>query len=198
MHYQREHKPQPLTFRTLRGQRVAARQAMATDTLLLAELLHQLSERARQLRYMTSRHFSAEAIWSEAERMTRGHSPDHTTLVATIQLNEYEEVVAVAELVRDQHDPTVAEIALVVRDDEQQQGIGMFLLRHLVGVAQSSGIRCLSANMLAENSAMLRLIRTLGLSYTATTRYGETQVLISLPGHHAEIAPARSATKLAA
>jgi len=198
MHHQREHIPQPLTFRTLRGQRVAARQAMEADTPLLAELLGQLSERARQLRYMSSRHFSAEVIWSEAVRMTRELSPDHTTLVATKQLNEYHEVIAVAELVRDQHDPAVAEIALVVRDDEQQQGIGMFLLRHLVGLAQSSDIRCLSASMLAENSAMLRLIRTLGLPYTATTRYGETQVLISLPGHHAEIAPARSANKLAA
>jgi hypothetical protein len=42
------------------------------------------------------------------------------------------------------------------------------------------------------------LIRTLGLPYTAITRYGETQVLVSLPGHPEEIALARSARKLAA
>jgi acetyltransferase len=198
MHHQSEHISQPLVFRTLRGQLVAARQAMAADTLLLAELLCRLSERARRLRYMSSRHFSAEAIWSEAVRMTRGHSPDHTTLVATIRPNEYDEAVAVAELVRDRQDLTVGEIALVVRDDEQQQGIGSFLLWRLLRVAQLNGITSLSASMLAENSAMLRLIRALGLPYTATTRYGETQVLVSIPGHHEEIALARSAHELAA
>jgi len=122
-------------------------------------------------------------IWNEAVRMTGGHAPDHTTLVATIQQNEYDEAVAVAELVRDRHDRTVGEIAIVVRDDEQRQGIGSFLLGHLVRVAQRGGITSLSASMLAENSAMLRLIRTLRLPYTAITRSGETQVLVSLPWH---------------
>jgi GNAT superfamily N-acetyltransferase len=198
MHHQSEHKSQPLMFRTLRGQLVAVRQAMAADTLLLAELLCRLSERALHLRYMRSGCFSAEAIWSEAVRMTRGHPHDHTTLVATTRPNEYDEAVAVAELVRDGQTPTVGEIALVVRDDEQQQGIGTFLLWCLLRVAQCSGITSLSANMLAENSAVLRLIRALGLPYTATTRYGETQVLVSISGPHEEIALVRSAHKLAA
>jgi acetyltransferase len=200
MHHQSEHISRPLMFHTLRGQYVTVRQAMPVDTLLLAELLCRLSERARHLRYMSSRHFSAEVIWNEAVRMARGHSPDHMTLVATIRPNEYEyeEAVAVAELVRDRHDLTAGEIALVVRDDEQQQGIGTFLLWRLLRVAQLNGITSLNANMLAENSAMLRLIRTLGLPYTATTRYGETQVLVSIPGHHEEVALVRSAGKLAA
>ena len=198
LHQQSEYISQPLMFRTRRGQLVAVRQAMAADSLLLAELLYRLSERTRHLRYMSSRHFSAYMIWNEAVRMTQGQPLDHTTLVATIRRNEYAEAVAVAELVRDRHDLTVGEIALVVRDEEQRQGIGSFLLRHLVQVAPRKGITSLSASMLAENSAMLRLIRTLDLPYTATTRYGETQVLVSLPGHHEEIAHARSANKLAA
>jgi GNAT superfamily N-acetyltransferase len=198
MHHQREHILQPFILHTLPGQLVAVRQAMAADTLLLAELLCRLSERTRHLRYMSSRHFSADVIWNEAVRMARGHSCDHTTLVATIRLNENDEAVGVAELVRDRQTPTVGEIALVVRDDEQRQGIGIFLLRHLVRVAQRGGLTRLSGSMLAENSAMLGLIRTLGLPYTATTRYGETQVLVSIPGHQEEIAPARSAHKLAA
>jgi len=198
MHRQNTHRSQRLMFRTLGGQLVAVRQALAADTLLLAELLGQLSARALHLRYMRSGCFSAEAIWSEAVRMTREHPLDHTTLVATIRPNEYDEPVAVAELVRDGQTSTVGEIALVVRDDEQRQGIGSSLLRQLVRVAQRRGITSLSASMLAENSAMLRLILTLGLPYTATTRYGETQVLVSLPGNHEEIAVAPSADKLAA
>jgi RimJ/RimL family protein N-acetyltransferase len=168
-------------FRTLRGQHVAVRPVMAADTLLLAEMLCNLSERTRYLRYMRPGCFSAEAIWSEAVRMTRGLPLEHTTLVATIRPNECDEAVAVAELMRDGRDPTVGEIALVVRDDEQQQGIGTFLLWRLISSAQRSGIIGLSASILAENKAMLRLIRALGLPYTATTRYGETQILVHVP-----------------
>jgi len=198
MYYPTEYIRQPLMFRSLRGQSVAVRQAMPADAALFAELLRRLSERARYMRYMSQRYFSADVIWNEAVRMARGYSPDHTTLVATIRLNEGEEAVAVAELVRDRQTPTLGEIALVVRDDEQRQGIGIFLLRHLVGVAQRGGITALSANMLAENDAMFGLIRRLGLPYTATTRYGETHVLVSTLGHHSQIALARSARKLAA
>ena len=198
MQHQNEHILQPLMFHTLRGQLVIMRQAMPADTVLLAELLCRLSERARHLRYMSSRHFSAEVIWNEAVRMARGHSPDHTTLVATIRMNEDDEAVAVAELVRDGQTPTVGEIALVVRDDQQRQGIGTFLLRQLARVAQRGDITSLNASMLAENNAMLGLIRTLALPYTATTRYGETQVLVSIPGHNDRIALAGSARKLAA
>jgi RimJ/RimL family protein N-acetyltransferase len=198
MHDQIEHIAQPLIFRTRRGQVVAARQVTAADTLLLTGLLCQLSERTLHLRYMSSRHFSSGVIWNEAVRMARGYSPDHITLVATIRPNVSDEAVAVAELVRNQHDPTVGEIALVVRDDEQQQGIGRFLLGRLIRLAQHSSITSLCASMLAENDAMFRLIRTLGLSYTGTTRYGETQVRVSIPGHEEEIAAGRNAHKLAA
>jgi RimJ/RimL family protein N-acetyltransferase len=198
MYHQNEPILQPLMFLTLRGRLVNVRQAMAADTVLLAELLCRLSERARRLRYMSSRHFSGESIWKEAMRMTQGHSPDDTTLVATIPAGEYDEAIAVAELVRDRQTSTLGEIALVVRDDEQGQGIGTFLLGQLVTMAQRGGITTLSASMLAENSAMLELIRTLRLPYTATTRYGETQVLVSTLGHHSRIALAGSAGKLAA
>lgn len=181
MHHQTTPSSQPLVFRTLRGQPVGVRQTMATDTLLLAELLGRLSEHTLRLRYMRGGGFSTEALWSEAVRMTQGRPLDHTTLVATIRPNECDEAIGVAELARDRHDPTVGEIALVVRDDEQRQGIGTFLLWRLIRLAQRSGITGLSANMLAENRAMLRLIRALGLPYTALTRYGETQMLIQVP-----------------
>jgi GNAT superfamily N-acetyltransferase len=198
MHYQRTHISQPLVFRTRGGQLVAVRQATAVDTLLLADMLCRLSERTRHLRYMRSGYFSSEAIWSEAVRMTRGHPPDHTTLVATIRPNDDDEAVAVAELFRDPHDPTGGEIALVVRDDVQQQGIGSFLLWRLIRVAQRSGIIGLSASMLAENIPMLRPIRAPDLPYTATTLYGETQVLVRVPAQSGALTSAPHLQKLAA
>jgi len=178
MLYQNTHTP--LIYRTRTRQLVVVRQATAADAVLTAELLCRLSDDARHMRYMRSGHFSAEAIWREAARMTQAQSPDHTTLLATIQPSEYDEAVAVAELVRDHDGAARAEIALVVRDDMQQQGLGSFLLGRLVRVAEQSGITRLGASMLAENRTMLGLIKWLGRPYTATTRAAETHAMISL------------------
>jgi RimJ/RimL family protein N-acetyltransferase len=198
MHHQVEDRAQTLIFRTRRGHSIAARQVQADDAGLLAGMLGQLSRRTLYLRYMSGRHFSADVIWNEAMRMARGFSADHTTLVATLQSNGSEQAIAIAELVRDQHDQAAGEIALVVRDDQQQQGIGGFLLARLIHVAQHSGITDLSANMLAENKAMLRLIRAQGLAYTARAGGGEIQVHVSIPPHRQPIALDRHFHKLAA
>lgn len=181
MCYQSEDISRPLTFRTLRGEFIAVRRAMATDTVLLGELLFRVSERTLQLRYMRSGGFSADMFRSEALRLAQGSSPDRTTFLATIRLNHGDEAVAVAELARDHNDPSFGEIALFVRDDEQRQGIGAFLLRHLIATAQRSAITRLSASMLAENRVMLHLICGLGLPYTLTTHYGATEMLVLLP-----------------
>lgn len=193
-----EQLTQPLTFQTLRGLLVAVREAVPADTSLLAELLGQLSKRTLLLRYMSARPFSAEAIWQEAARMTQGHKHDHITLVATMRRHDSEEAIAVAELVRDRQTPTAGEIALVVRDDEQRQGIGSFLLWQLVCAAQHSGVTHLHGNMLAENRAIQRLIRALGLPHTATTSHGERYAIIHVPaqleGHaHAAYGQQRAA-----
>jgi hypothetical protein len=65
-------------------------------------------------------------------------------------------------------------------------------------VAHLNGITSLSASVLAENSAMLRLIYALGLPYTAATRYGETQVIVRVPAQPKVLASAPHPQKLAA
>ena len=47
-------------------------------------------------------------------------------------------------------------------------------------VASARGVRWLRAYTLAENQAVMRLIRSLGVPYTAETRRGETTVLLTL------------------
>jgi len=196
--HQTEQLTQPLTFQTLRGLLVAVREAVPADTSLLAELLGQLSKRTLQLRYMSARPFSTEVIWQEAARMTHRHAHDHLTLVATVRRHDSEEAIAVAELVRDRQTPTAGEIALVVRDDEQRQGIGSFLLWQLVCAAQRSGVTRLHGNLLAENRAVRRLISTLGLPHTATISRGEIEAIIYVPAQFEEHALARYSKKLAA
>jgi GNAT superfamily N-acetyltransferase len=56
-----------------------------------------------------------------------------------------------------------AEIALAVIDDYQGQGIGRALVRHLIAIARYAGLGALTAHVLSENAAMLRVFRTCGL-----------------------------------
>jgi acetyltransferase len=181
MYYPIDNLFQPFLFHTLRGQPVAMRRVTSADTIVLADLLCRLSERTRRLRYLAPRALAAEALWREAARMAQGRTDDHITLVVVAQGSTPVEAIGVGELVRDGQTPTTAEIAVVVRDDQQNQGLGSFLLWQLVCAAQQSGIAHLYADMLEENQAMLRLIRGLRLPYTATTRYGETHVSVSVP-----------------
>ena len=59
-------------------------------------------------------------------------------------------------------DPGKAEIAFVVIDDYQGQGIGTLLMRHLAVIARKAGLRELIAEVLPENAAMRKVFGKFG------------------------------------
>jgi ribosomal protein S18 acetylase RimI-like enzyme len=58
--------------------------------------------------------------------------------------------------------PGQAEIAFMVIDAYQGQGIGTILMRHLAALARSAGLNELIAEVLPENTAMLSIFRKFG------------------------------------
>ena len=58
--------------------------------------------------------------------------------------------------------PGQAEIAFVVVDAYQGQGIGTILMRHLAVLARDAGLQELIAEVLPENTAMLKLFKKFG------------------------------------
>src|SRR5258708_6694317 len=58
--------------------------------------------------------------------------------------------------------PGQAEIAFVVVDAYQGQGIGTMLMRHLAILAHDAGLKELIAEVLPENTAMLKVFRKFG------------------------------------
>ena len=58
--------------------------------------------------------------------------------------------------------PGQAEIAFVVVDAYQGQGIGTILMRHLAVLARDAGLKELVAEVLPENTAMLKLFKKFG------------------------------------
>ena len=75
---------------------------------------------------------------------------DHFVWVVT----DGSDPVADARFVRDESDPTVAEIAFTVADDYQSRGIGTFLISALSIAARVGGIKRFSARMLSDNGPM--------------------------------------------
>lgn len=75
-------------------------------------------------------------------------------------LDEGGAICAMAHLVR--LSPTQAEIALIVRSDRARRGIGERLLRLTIARAVQQDLKTLTALVLYENTAMLRLARKLG------------------------------------
>ena len=59
-------------------------------------------------------------------------------------------------------EPGKAEIAFVVVDAYQGQGIGAILTRHLVGLARAAGLKELAADTLPENTAMRKVLGKFG------------------------------------
>ena len=59
-------------------------------------------------------------------------------------------------------EPSKAEIAFVVIDAYQGQGVGTLLMRHLAAIARSAGLKELIAEVLPENAAMRKVFRKFG------------------------------------
>ena len=158
---------------------VAVRRVAAHDYQLLTDLLARLSDRTHRLRYMLPRSRAAEALEREARRMLRGATGDYVTLIVLSQPPGQTTALAVGELALDRAEPTSAEIAIVVRDDVQGQGIGTLLGNRLLQTAERLGITTIRADLLAENSASFRLIRRLGVPFRIIPSRGTLQVVLS-------------------
>ena len=160
------------------GRRVAIRSITPDDAGRLVELFYRLSDTTRRLRFHSMRqNVSLEEIEEEAERLSDLEPANQAALLATVEEEGEEQIVAVARLARSEN-PVEAESAIVVRDDYQKQGLGTHMLRLLVEMARSMDIERLTAWVMAENLHMLRIIQKSGLNVLTETRYGETYISV--------------------
>jgi GNAT superfamily N-acetyltransferase len=74
----------------------------------------------------------------------------------------------------------VAEVAFVVEEDYQGQGIAGMLLAALAGIAREHGIARLAAEVLSSNAAMLGVFKRSGLPMATTREGGVVHVVMDL------------------
>ena len=76
--------------------------------------------------------------------------------------------------------PGQAEIAFTVADQCQGQGVGAALMRHVTAIAREAGIKELIAEVLPENTPMLRLLEKSGLRLSTRRERGAVHVTLQL------------------
>lgn len=121
---------------------------------------------------------------AEVERFTHVDGAERVALVA----ERAGEIVAVARFDRVPGTDE-AEVAFVVNDAFQGQGLGTVLLRKLAGAARSHGVRWLVADTLSENFRMLNVFRHAGFPRTFT-RSAEVMHVVMDMASPPESAPA--------
>jgi acetyltransferase len=168
-------------FYSTHGRIITARPVAPGDMGLIADLLAGLSAQSLFLRYcMPMPRMAPEMVARESARLGQAHPARQLTMVGLARVGGEEQVIAVAELARDPGSPAVAEIALVVADAYQREGIGSALSTYLIAAARRQGLAALRATALAENAAVRRMIARSGTTYTAETRQGMTTIQIDL------------------
>jgi GNAT superfamily N-acetyltransferase len=99
---------------------------------------------------------------------------DHIALVATRPSPDGEQIVGVARCIRVPGHPETGEVAIVVADALQRQGVGRRLVSRLAEEAVAHGITRFQATMLSENLAIQRLLTGLAAGPVQRWHNGET------------------------
>jgi protein lysine acetyltransferase len=89
-------------------------------------------------------------------------------------------VVADARFVRDENDPTVAEVAFIVADEYQGRGIGSLLMGALAVAARGDGVQRFSARVLSENYPMRKILDRFGAFWSRDDQ-GVVTTVIDVP-----------------
>jgi len=139
----------------LDGRQALLRPIFYSDKASILALFDRLSPDTRFLRF----HYAKSKITTdELERYCCVDYYNSFALVAEICHEDHMEVVGVGRYVRLPC-TDVAEIAFVVEDKEQGNGIGTSLLNELAKLARERAITSLIAELLNENMTMLDILR---------------------------------------
>jgi RimJ/RimL family protein N-acetyltransferase len=159
------------------GSRVLVRPIAADDKDKLARGLRQLSEESIRKRFLAAKPRFTRA---ELRYLTEVDGANHLALVAVLE-DDPDQLVAVARCVRLPDREATAEMAIVVGDPWQNQGLGRAMATALADAALAVGIRRFAATMLGDNEPARRLMRTFARRLEEGQVYaGVREVLVEL------------------
>jgi RimJ/RimL family protein N-acetyltransferase len=143
---------------TKTGLRIFLRPVRISDEHLLKDFFYSLSSDCMYHRFISTRTDMPH------ERLQKFVVIDYTkemVVLVVVQTEDKEEVYGMGQYFIDENTHT-AEVAFVVRDEYQNQGIGAELLNYLTYLAKRKGLHGFTATVLMDNKPMLLLFEKAG------------------------------------
>jgi acyl-CoA hydrolase/GNAT superfamily N-acetyltransferase len=172
------HYPEELeSYRTIgSGESLLLRPVRMSDEPLLKEFFYSLSETTLYKRFvMTPDGMPHERL---QQLFMATDFAREMVILAVFDREGKEELAGVAQY-RGNEGSHTAEVALVVRDEYQNKGIGTEMLTHLRYIAKKQGLLGFTAEVLRDNRAMLHVFEKVGfntereiLAHVCTLRLG--------------------------
>jgi RimJ/RimL family protein N-acetyltransferase len=158
------------------GTRIAFRHIRPDDKGRLAEALGRLSPESRHRRFLMPKpRFSS----AELRYLTEIDGFDHVAVVAVLA-DDPDAFLGVGRFVRMRDDPSTAELAIVIADPLQGQGLGRALGRRLADEAIALGVERFTATLLGENVAAHRLLASISRRVEAHLEGGNREIVADL------------------
>ena len=149
------------TYRTTKsGLELQLRPVRISDEPLLKDFFYSLSDRSVYQRFISARKDMPH------ERLQDFVIIDYSSGMVILAIDGTDGIQTVAGVAQYGIEPDshTAEVALVVRDDYQQQGIGTELLSYVTLLAKRKGLLGFRAEVLVENHTMMHLFEVAGFS----------------------------------
>ena len=142
------------------GDPVWIRQIRTTDAAELQRAFALMSEESQYRRFLTG---TPRLTNSQAAYFTSVDHVEHEAYVAHSPTDETY-IIGVARFIRYPSDPDTAELAITVADSWHNRGLATALVRVLSERAIEVGVKRFHAEMMADNEAVLTLLRSAGLA----------------------------------
>ncbi|MEE4358783.1 MAG: GNAT family N-acetyltransferase [Desulfococcaceae bacterium] len=137
------------------GKSMSVRPILPSDEFAYRNFFYSLKEETVYFRFFQKirvfSHEMAQKQWAAVDYRK------NISLIGLVRFKNHKEIVAVGTYAES--DDNRAEIAFVVRDDFQGQGIASFLLEELEKIAKENRFRGFSALVLPENKSMIRVFQ---------------------------------------
>jgi acyl-CoA hydrolase/RimJ/RimL family protein N-acetyltransferase len=170
------------------GKVVRLRPLRLSDEEQLQDLFYRLSDESTYARFLGYKRRHPHQEMLELADVDQEHSQAY---VVTREDEGCEELIAMG---RYDVDVTtgLADVAFVVLDAWQNQGLGTALFERLIHDASEKGIRGFTADVHCKNARMLGIFRRSGLAYESALEGGVYHVRLGLPRASAQAASAGS------
>lgn len=158
------------------GMEIYLRPVENSDETLLKEFFNTLSEESLYHRFFT---LKKKRIQDRIQHLITNYMFNESTVIAYSDFNGTTSIIGIGQYFFEEHSPR-AEVALMVKDDFQQLGIGTELMKCLTDMAKKQGLSELTAEVLAESTTRLHLFEKLGFRVTNRVYAGVYQIQMSL------------------